>query len=268
MGGNVFEGTVPLAHEHKADFVKLIMNAVEPFSVYPVGSAGYFSTKDQYNDLDFVLEAKEDHYWDTFISFIHRDDMATDGIKKITNQCYSVMLRNPVTELWHQVDFMRSRDFNWSRLMFHSPFEESKYKGAHRNILLMAMVKVCSQKEHYVGDWIVRTRKHLDLYDGLVFMVQTKSKVAKRFNTIEKVPITLDFWTAINQFVPCNSETLMVKLDSFETTFEIFFRYFYRHRGDQKTWISILKETKEMLESAKLEIPNEMSIWNEVPAFV
>jgi hypothetical protein len=42
-----------------------------------------------------------------------------------------------------QVDFMLSRDLKWSEFMYHSPDftkDESKYKGAYRNILLMAMI--------------------------------------------------------------------------------------------------------------------------------
>ena len=42
-----------------------------------------------------------------------------------------------------QVDLMLSRDINWSRFMYHSPDftkDESKYKGAYRNILLMSAI--------------------------------------------------------------------------------------------------------------------------------
>jgi len=42
-----------------------------------------------------------------------------------------------------QVDFMLSRDLKWSEFMYHSPDftkDESKYKGAYRNILLMSII--------------------------------------------------------------------------------------------------------------------------------
>ena len=42
-----------------------------------------------------------------------------------------------------QVDLMLSRDINWSTFMYHSPDftkDESKYKGAYRNILLMSAI--------------------------------------------------------------------------------------------------------------------------------
>jgi len=42
-----------------------------------------------------------------------------------------------------QVDLMLSRDIKWSKFMYHSPDftkDESKYKGAYRNILLMSAV--------------------------------------------------------------------------------------------------------------------------------
>jgi hypothetical protein len=45
-----------------------------------------------------------------------------------------------------QVDLMLSRDIKWSKFMYHSPDftkDESKYKGAYRNILLMAAVGKC-----------------------------------------------------------------------------------------------------------------------------
>jgi hypothetical protein len=42
-----------------------------------------------------------------------------------------------------QVDFMISTDLNWSRFIYHSPdfrTAESRYKGAYRNLLLMAAI--------------------------------------------------------------------------------------------------------------------------------
>lgn len=45
-----------------------------------------------------------------------------------------------------QVDLMLSRDITWSTFMYHSPDftkDESKYKGAYRNILLMAAIGKC-----------------------------------------------------------------------------------------------------------------------------
>ena len=42
-----------------------------------------------------------------------------------------------------QIDFMLSTDLNWSRFIYHSPdfrIAESRYKGAYRNLLLMAAV--------------------------------------------------------------------------------------------------------------------------------
>jgi hypothetical protein len=45
-----------------------------------------------------------------------------------------------------QVDFMLTSDLNWSRFIYHSPdfrAAESQYKGAYRNILLMAAIGKC-----------------------------------------------------------------------------------------------------------------------------
>ena len=42
-----------------------------------------------------------------------------------------------------QIDFMLSTDLNWSRFIYHSPdfrIAESRYKGAYRNLLLMATI--------------------------------------------------------------------------------------------------------------------------------
>lgn len=263
MGGNAFEGTVPLLEKHKIDFLNLVKRDLEPkFLPYAVGSAGNFGAKQSYNDVDFVIEA-DDAHWADFVSHINN---TYEKVKKITNQCYSVMKFSAYTDEYHQVDFMRSRDLHWSVNVFHSPYGKSNYKSAHRNILLMAMVKVCTQKVHNIGnDRFVRTRQHLDLYDGLVYMVQSKSRNAIRYTTLDKITVDLDFLSAIMRFMPVEGS---VHIDSFESVYDFMFKHFYKDRGDQKTWLAILREAKEMIISAKLKMPTEIGVWIEVPESV
>lgn len=267
MGGNAFEGTVPLLYEYKQDFLHLVTKELEPkFKVHPVGSVANFTEKPEfYNDVDFVIEA-DDAHWADFVSFIND---TYEEVKKITNQCYSVTAFSPYTDEYHQVDFMRSKSLQWSKLAFHSPYGKSDYKSAHRNILLMAMVKVCTQKVHNIGnDRFVRTRQHLDLYDGLVYMVQSKSRNAIRYTTLDKITVDIDFVSAIQRFMSFGDTGESTVLDSFESVRDAMFKYFYKDRGDPKTWLAILREAKEMIISAKLKMPTEIGIWIKVPESV
>lgn len=103
-----------------------------------------------------------------------------------------------------QVDLMLSRDINWSRFMYHSPDftkDESKYKGAYRNLLLMAAIgksfyNVVDQTEEghtknyeaYVvrlNQGIYKVRKSFEGKRGLV----KNAKLLKEFDKeITRVP--------------------------------------------------------------------------------
>ena len=86
-----------------------------------------------------------------------------------------------------QVDLMLSTDLDWSRFIYHAPdfrIAESRYKGAHRNLLLMAAIgqsfkKIVSQTdtgetkefEAYVvrlNQGIVQVRKSFEGKKGLL----------------------------------------------------------------------------------------------------
>ena len=260
MGGNVFDGTTPVKYEYLEDFYREIFRHVPLRSgLLVVGSA--LNKKPEYNDLDFVFEA-DNMEWNVFVTHLKN---TFEEVKKITNQCYSCNIFSPYDDEWHQVDFMQSRNLDFSVRVYHSS-KESRYKSAHRNILLMSMIKVMTQKEFNLGnDRLVRTRQHLDLFEGLVYLVQKKNKDTVRYTTIDRVPLSLDFVESIRKFLPNITDA---KLDSFETVHEEIFRYFYREQGARKVWLDILKETIETLTSAKLEIPMEIKFWNEVPEFV
>jgi rubrerythrin len=128
------------------------------------------------------------------------------------------------------------------------------------------MIKTLTAKEFNLGnDRYIRTRKHLDLFEGLVYLVQKKTKTAQRYTTIDRLPLSFNFLEIVKQFLP---NVTMAKLDSFETLHEEIFRHFYREKDDRKTYLAILKETTETLTSAKLDIPMEIKYWIEVPDFV
>ena len=121
-----------------------------------------------------------------------------------------------------QVDLMLSTDLDWSRFIYHAPdfrIAESRYKGAHRNLLLMAAIgqsfkKIVSQTdtgetkefEAYVvrlNQGIVQVRKSFEGKKGLLknaallkdydkFVTNTPQQVVELLLTGKHTPRDLD----------------------------------------------------------------------------
>ena len=163
-----------------------------------------------------------------------------------------------------QIDLMLSTDLDWSRFIYHSPdfrISESRYKGAYRNLLLMAAIGQSFRKitaeteagetkefEAYVvrlNQGIVQVRKSFEGKKGLLknaallrdfdkFITNTPSDVVALLFNGKHVP------NDINTY-----EKLKALLDSTD------FKY-----GEVKN--AIFKDFEQKLIDAKLPLPEDL----------
>lgn len=163
-----------------------------------------------------------------------------------------------------QVDFMLSTDIEWSRFIYHSPdfrIAESRYKGAYRNLLLMAAIAqsfkaIVAQTdagetkefEAYVvrlNQGVVQVRKSFEGKKGLLknaallkefdkFVTNTPSEVVSLLFNGKHSP------TDINTY-----EKLKALIDSSNFKFNT-------------TRSNVLKDFEQKLIDAKLPLPNDI----------
>jgi len=163
-----------------------------------------------------------------------------------------------------QVDFMLTADLDWSRFIYHSPdfrIAESRYKGAHRNLLLMSAMGNCFKKitkttekgetseyEAYVirlNQGVVQVRKSFEGKRGLLknaallkeydkFITKTPQEVVDLLFSGNHKPSDLDSYEKVKSL-----------LDSSD------FKY-------PEVLPAILAEFKEKVEDAKLPLPSDI----------
>ena len=242
MGGKAFPNTSPMDLD---TFWEVGLTAANNFmSMVPdlryeiVGSR--YSNRPK-NDVDLVLECSLDDFKKIVASVPAQD------VKPITSYTFSTRVER--NGLWHQVDLIHSKDMAYSRFVYHQP-TDTRYKGVHRNFLLMAIVKTTTTS---VSD-DVRVRQHLDLYDGLTELFQSnkgKHGPLARYRTIRKNLITTNVNIIIERFFDAHHS-----LDSFETIFDMVLdkRFVHFAKG-----LEILTEAHSMMVSHGIEIPNELT---------
>lgn len=253
MGGKAFEGTVPLPKE-KLYVLNEVSSFLKDFDYTIVGSGR--NPQDSWNDIDYAAEAT-DIAWGLL-----RSNFANAGIETRTITPHSFSAKMTDGPDAYQFDFMQSANLAFTSSMYHVS-TASNYKGVHRNILLMALVKVMTAKEHRIdGTDIIRTRQHLDLYDGLVYMVQHKRIGVQRYTTIDKQRLSLDFVGSIRNFLP---NIQWYHLDSLETVAKAITDHFFVGMGNTSKTIEIFQEALDMMTSHKIRIPSEILVWANVP---
>ncbi len=265
MGGKAFPNTKPIPSGDMAYIYQfatnLVQNTVGFRQCAMLGSAN--RSREQYNDLDVGVQI-EDADWAMIQSSIK--DFGFDT-KKINEHCFSVAIPNQSPFHYNgelvQVDFMQSRNIDYSTVAYWSPMK-SLYKGAHRNILLQALLNVLHIKEDTWGDTEIRTKEYLDLYDGLVFLVQTRNAYSKtgRYTTLDRRVLQSSkdhtFTSVVKTFLP---EIEWHDLDSFESVYRVINKKYYVKDTANDMMQMVMREAGFILKSAKLEIPHEIKCW-------
>ena len=161
-----------------------------------------------------------------------------------------------------QVDLMLTNDLEWSKFIYHSPdfrIAESMYKGAYRNLLLMATIGKCfyeitketdkgetAEYKAYVvrlNQGIVEVRKS---FEGKKGLVKTAKLLRDYDNLITKAPedvVNMLFNGGHKPSDITTYEKLLSLLESGDFKFSDKFK-------------DIMKDFKSKLEDAKLPLPS------------
>ena len=139
-----------------------------------------------------------------------------------------------------QVDFMLSRDLKWSEFMYHSPDftkDESKYKGAYRNILLAYVIRL--------NKGVFKVRKSFEGKRGLVKNAKLLKEFDKEITNAPEDIVELLFKGKYSPKDIMTYENLKSLLESPSFKFP-----------DKVP--EIIEEFKKKIQINKLPIPNEL----------
>lgn len=158
--GNAITNSIPFKQDEIPGTLKWIEKNVFPLigidgfgdDAAVIGSAGKKLQDQTSGDIDIAVSAdKIAGYLDTSLSSVlfdlnnilkknHFETLMVPGLNQIS---IAAPKEGDPKNGYGQVDLMLSRDIKWSAFMYHSPDftkNESMYKGAYRNILLMAAI--------------------------------------------------------------------------------------------------------------------------------
>lgn len=132
---------------------------------------------------------------------------------------YAVPIKGNPEKGLVQVDFMYTPNTEWAKFAYHSEGEGSKYKGAVRTILLMAVAAGLQEAgtDHFEfdpdsGDMIIRAGRTLDLNTGLrrIFQHRPRNKKGTAYlKTMKSIPIE-DFKKLFPD-VPVKNGTIIIE---------------------------------------------------------
>lgn len=158
MGGKAVKDVRPLETDEVQPTYEWVEQNILPLifieknEAIPIGSYGKKPKGEKSGDIDVAIDAKK------FMNNGMKFEEVSEVINQILNEEHGfettllkgfdqVSVKVPIcgdeSKGFAQVDLMPSPDLKWAKFMYHSPNlaeGESKYKGAARNALLMALV--------------------------------------------------------------------------------------------------------------------------------
>ncbi len=172
-------------------------------------------------------------------------------------------IEGDVTKGIVQLDIIPLSDMDWARFIFYSPdyrYDESKYKSAHRNWLIQAILSALKQviSTDEEGNIVDFNSYALRLSDGIFKNKKTFKGVTKRLKNPETIKGSTEFITREPKevismvFGPGLSEEAV---NTFEKAWAIVSSPQYIH-ADKKQ--EITDNLRKYLDKGGFEIPNEI----------
>jgi hypothetical protein len=280
-GGNAIDTSRPMSQKEVKDVYDYVKSKIFPLvglegddvDAAPIGSYGKKMPDATSGDLDIAVSVDKiagvnslpidpDAVLDFMDSKLKAAGYSTSvqkGFKQI-----SVGVAIPGTSDTAQIDLMLSTSLEWSKFMYYSPDftkAESKYKGAYRNLLLMAIINYSKREAAKLTD--AGEVEEIDTYvlqlDRGVQAVR-KSFMGKRGNIVKQTTTLHEF----DKFIS-NTPDVVVKLAwgentkvadtmTFENCWALTTSGAFPHKDKLQ---EILKAFKAYLMGAKLPMPTE-----------
>lgn len=275
--GNAVDDVRPIKQEEVAETAKWLEQEVFPKiglsgledDAAVIGSAGKKMPDQTSGDIDIAVSA------DKIAGFLGvplqnalfalNDKLKSLGYQtKLMPGFNQVSIAAPVggyaSRGYAQVDFMLSTDLNWSRFIYHSPdfrIAESRYKGAYRNLLLMAAIG----KSFYKVTKTTDAGETAEFQAYVVRLNQGIVQVRKSFEGKKGLLKTATLLKEFDKFVTNTPESVVDLLfvgktpkdiDTYEKLKDLIDSAVFKHPQTRK---DIFQDFEQKLEDAKLPLP-------------
>jgi len=275
MGGKAVKDVRPLNSDEVKPTYEWVKFNILPIlgldsnDAIPIGSFGKKPKNETSGDIDVAINAKK--YLDEGLEFdkisasidliLKESGFETTLLKGFDQVSVKVPINGNQKNGYAQVDLMPSPDLNWAKFMYHSPNlaeKESKYKGAVRNALLMALVSEPTKEITKLFE------NKAEEYNSLAIRFPTglwnikrsfmgKNGLVKRGTVLESEFITRDPQDIIN--IALGEGYKIDAANSFETLWEIIHRKDFVHKNNIN---EIMSKFLVNLKSMQQEIPQEI----------
>lgn len=277
MGGKAIIGVRPLLHNELIPTFEYVKEQIIPLllinkdDIVPLGSFLKKPINETSGDIDIALditsylnEGLKFEEIPTVINHILTEQNIENVLLKGFDQ---VSIKVPICGIiengYAQVDLIPTNDLQWAKFMYHSPNiaeNESKYKGAVRNALLMALVSEPSKHTSKIFEGKVEEynsyaiRFPTGMWD-IKRSFKGKTGIIKKGIILESKFITNSPQEIIN--VALGEGFKIDSANSFETLWEIIHRKNYVYKSCLN---EIMTKFLYNLKSMQQEIPYEFKI--------
>jgi len=276
MGGKAVKDVRPLETDEVKPTYEWVEQNILPLifidksEALPIGSFGKKPKGEKSGDIDVAIDAKR--FLDNGMQF----EEVSEAINQILNEEHGlettllkgfdqVSVKVPIcgdeSKGFAQVDIMPSPDLKWAKFMYHSPNlaeGESKYKGAARNALLMALISESTKEVTKLFEGQAEEYTSLAIRFPTGVWSIKRSFMGKKGNLVQKGTVLgSEFITNDPQDVIDLALGEGYKLDSansFETLWEIIHRKDFIHKSRLN---EIMTKFKVNLKSMKQDVPIE-----------
>lgn len=246
--------------EQILDEIRTILD-IDKDSLKPIGSVGKKKDSDSYGDLDLLLD-KHHCTLNNAYSILKEKGYYVKKVGTIITFAF------PLGDIYAQVDIMPTHNMTYGRFLYHSPNfrnDESKYSGAHRNILLFNIVKnVKNIVLNVFEPGVTREFKKPALTPyGLMEQERTyrskDNKVLKHPQKVKERKISEDPLEIVQYILGPDAQ--VKDANSFESLLEYI-------KSDQfiapEVVSDILNNVTEGIKNAKMSIPDELTEYEDV----
>jgi len=279
MGGKAIKDVRPLSQDEMLPTYEWVEQNILPLlyldkkDAIPIGSFGKKPKNETSGDIDVAINANKFmtnglKFEDIAIGIDYvlneEEGFDTTLLKGFDQVSVSVPINGDPKNGYAQVDLMPSPDLNWAKFMYHSPNlseEESKYKGAVRNALMMALISESTkeitklfegQTEEYNS---LAIRFPTGVWNIKRSLMGKKGKIIKKGVVLESEFITRNPQDVID--LALGEGYGIAAANSFETLWEVIHRKNFNHKSKIN---EIISKFAVNLKSMRQDIPNEALI--------
>lgn len=278
MGGKAVKDVRPLETDEVQPTYEWVEQNILPLifieknEALPIGSYGKKPKGEKSGDIDVAIDAKR--FLDNGMKF----EEVSEAINQILNEEHGfettllkgfdqVSVKVPIcgdeSKGYAQVDLMPSPDLKWAKFMYHSPNlaeGESKYKGAARNALLMAIVSESTKEVTKLFEGKAEEYTSLAIRFPTGVWNIKRSFMGKKGNLVQKGTVLgSEFITNDPQDVidiALGEGYKPASANSFETLWEIIHRKDFIHKARLN---EIMTKFQVNLKSMQQDLPLEVA---------